>query len=87
MSEATIKSPAVVQAASLGSVKAEKLTSWIGAELANVSLADAARDDALFAEIRSLLLEHRVLFLRDQDFSRAEHVAFARRFGGLEDHP
>ncbi|HEY1879268.1 MAG TPA: TauD/TfdA family dioxygenase, partial [Caulobacteraceae bacterium] len=47
----------------------------------------AARDDALFAEIRSLLLEHRVLFLRDQDFSRAEHVAFARRFGGLEDHP
>jgi len=28
-----------------------------------------------------------VLFLRDQDISRADHVAFARRFGELEDHP
>ena len=28
-----------------------------------------------------------MLFLRDQDFTRAEHVAFARRFGQLEDHP
>ena len=28
-----------------------------------------------------------MLFLRDQDFTRAEHVAFARRFGELEDHP
>jgi DNA-binding transcriptional LysR family regulator len=25
-----------------------------------------------------------VLFLRDQHFTRAEHVAFARRFGPLE---
>jgi taurine dioxygenase len=68
-------------------VKAEKLTCWIGAELSNVSLADAARDEGLFAEIRALLLEHRVLFLRDQDISRADHVAFARHFGELEDHP
>ncbi len=44
-------------------------------------------DDDLFAEIRALLLKHKVLFLRDQQFSRAEHVAFARRFGELEDHP
>jgi taurine dioxygenase len=68
-------------------VQAEPLTCWIGAELRNVALADAARDEALFAEIRALLLKHRVLFLRDQDFTRAEHVAFARRFGELEDHP
>jgi taurine dioxygenase len=27
------------------------------------------------------------LFLRDQAISRAEHVAFAKRFGLLEDHP
>ena len=52
-----------------------------------MNLGDASRDDALFAEIRALLLEHKVLFLRDQDFTRAEHVAFARRFGELEDHP
>ena len=42
---------------------------------------------ALVAEIRALLLKHRVLFFRDQDITRAEHVAFARHFGELEDHP
>ena len=28
-----------------------------------------------------------MLFLRGQEISRADHVAFARRFGELEDHP
>src|SRR4030095_449722 len=49
--------------------------------------AAAPTSAALFAEIKALLLEHKVLFLRDQDISRADHVAFARRFGELEDHP
>jgi len=65
----------------------EPSTGTIGAELRGVSLADAARDDGLFGEIRALLLKYRVLFLRDQDITRAEHVAFARRFGELEAHP
>jgi taurine dioxygenase len=68
-------------------VRVEKLTCSIGAELFGVSLGDASRDDALFGEIKGLLLEHKVLFLRDQNITRAEHVAFARRFGELEDHP
>ena len=37
--------------------------------------------------IRRLLLTHKVLFFRDQDITRAEHIAFARYFGDLEDHP
>lgn len=68
-------------------MRIEPLTCAIGAELVGVCLADAAHDDDLFAEIRAALLAHRVLFLRDQDITRAEHVAFARRFGELEDHP
>ncbi|WP_063549435.1 TauD/TfdA dioxygenase family protein [Burkholderia territorii] len=68
-------------------MRVEPLTCVIGAELLDVSLADAVHDDGLFAEIRAQLLRHRVLFLRDQDITRAEHVAFARRFGELEDHP
>ncbi|WP_223513451.1 TauD/TfdA dioxygenase family protein [Pseudomonas sp. GL-R-26] len=68
-------------------MQVEQLTCSIGAELTGVNLADAVHDDGLFAEIRVQLLEHRVLFLRDQDISRAEHVAFAQRFGELEDHP
>ena len=77
------EAPAVVRA----NLRAEPLTCAIGAELFNVNLGDASRDDALFAEIRALLLTHKVLFLRNQDITRAEHVAFARRFGELEDHP
>lgn len=68
-------------------MRIEPLTCHIGAELVGVNLGDAVHDDGLFAGIRAALLKHRVLFLRDQDFSRAEHVAFARRFGELEDHP
>jgi taurine dioxygenase len=68
-------------------IRVEPLTCTIGAEVFGVNLGDASRDDELFAEIRALLLKHKVLFLRDQDITRAEHVAFARRFGELEDHP
>jgi taurine dioxygenase len=79
--------PAIARASSLGSIGVEPMTCTIGALLHNVSLADASRDVALFAEIRNLLLQHKVLFLHDQDITRADHVAFARRFGELEDHP
>jgi taurine dioxygenase len=83
----TAITPAIVRWTALGSISADALTCNIGAELRNVDLGDAARDDALFAEIKALLLQYKVLFLRDQDVSRADHVAFARRFGELEDHP
>jgi taurine dioxygenase len=63
------------------------LTCALGAEIQNVNLGQAARDDVLFADLKALLLQFKVLFLRDQQISRAEHVAFARRFGELEDHP
>lgn len=68
-------------------MRVEQLTCSIGAELIGVNLGDACRDEALFAEIKAQLLKHKVLFLRDQDITRAEHVTFARRFGELEDHP
>lgn len=68
-------------------MRIEQLTHALGAELTGVNLADAVHDDGLFAEIRAALLQHRVLFFRDQEISREEHVAFARRFGELEDHP
>jgi taurine dioxygenase len=80
--------PAVVESRSLTrSIRVEPLTCAIGAELGNVSLGAASRDADLVVEIRRLLLEHKVLFFRDQDITRAEHVAFARHFGELEDHP
>ena len=81
-------SPAIVRSGALSSsIRVEPLTCAIGAELSNVNLGIASRDPGLVAEIRALLLRHRVLFFRDQDITRAEHVAFARHFGELEDHP
>jgi taurine dioxygenase len=87
MNAITKAAPAIVHVASLGSLQVDQLTCAIGAEIGNVNLGIASRDPALMAEIRALLLRHRVLFFRDQDISRAEHVAFARHFGELEDHP
>jgi len=87
MAVSTPAAPAVVRAASLSSIQVEPLTCAIGAEVRNVDLGAASRDVGLVAEIRALLLKHRVLFFRRQDMSRAEHVAFARHFGELEDHP
>lgn len=68
-------------------IQVNPLTCAIGAELRNVSLADASRDAGLAQEIRALLVRHKVLFFREQDIQRSEHVAFARHFGELEDHP
>jgi taurine dioxygenase len=67
--------------------KVEPLTCSIGAEISNINLGIASRDPELMEAIRRLLLTHKVLFFRDQDITRAEHIAFARYFGDLEDHP
>jgi len=83
----TTATAATAVIATRGSIKVEPLTCTIGAELANVNLGVASRDAGLVAEIRALLVKHKVLFFRDQDITRAEHVAFARHFGELEDHP
>lgn len=59
----------------------------LGAWVSDVSVADAAQSDALFDGISAALLEHEVLFLRNQDISPVEFQAFARRFGQVEGHP
>ena len=64
----------------------EPLTPTIGAEIAGVDLSREL-DDPTIDEIRAALLAHKVVFFRDQDLTRAQHIAFARRFGALEIHP
>jgi taurine dioxygenase len=68
-------------------IKYDELTGSIGAELLDVDLGEASRDETLAGEIHSLLLKYKVLFLRKQKITRQEHVAFASHFGKLEDHP
>jgi len=57
----------------------------LGAEIGGV---DLARDlsDAVVGEIRRALLEHHVIFFRDQRLSPEQHLAFGRRFGELQVH-
>lgn len=68
-------------------MKIQRLTCALGAELGNVQLAEAISSDDLFGEIRSGLLAHKILFVRDQNLTPQQHAAFAVRFGELEDHP
>lgn len=62
------------------------LTPTIGAELHGIDLSGPI-DDKDIAEVRAALLAYKVVFFRDQNISRAQHIAFARRFGDLEIHP
>ena len=65
----------------------EKAAGALGAYVDGVSLAEAALSSGLFGEIRSALLEHEVLFFRNQDISPLEYQAFAACFPPIERHP
>ena len=87
-SQATPTAPAIVRpSVRRHSIKVELSTPAIGAELSNISLADAALDPDVIAEIRALWLKHKVLFFRDQNISPMEQQNFAAQFGELEAHP
>jgi taurine dioxygenase len=58
----------------------------LGAEVRGVDLG-ADLDDATVAAIRRALLDHCVIFFRDQRFDAEQHKALARRFGEIFIHP
>jgi taurine dioxygenase len=58
------------------------LTSAVGAEVCGVDLA-ADLDDATIDAVRAALLEHLVLFFRDQHLGPDEQIRFAERFGPI----
>src|SRR5216684_2621852 len=57
----------------------------LGAEISGIDLARPL-DDAVIAEIRRALLDHQVIFFRDQHLTPEQHLAFGRRFGDLNVH-
>jgi len=63
-----------------------QLTTAIGAEITDIDLREplsASRIEWLSAQ----LVEHKVIFFRDQELTTDEHLDFARQFGDLETHP
>jgi taurine dioxygenase len=59
---------------------------FLGAEILGLDLKKPM-DDATFRSLEAALIEHKVIFLRDQHLTTAQHVEVSRRFGDLEVHP
>jgi taurine dioxygenase len=68
-----------------GSPEVVRLSGSLGAEVRGIPLGQVGPAEA--ETIRSLLMEHLVLFFPEQHPSAEEHVAFGRHFGPLEGHP
>jgi taurine dioxygenase len=64
----------------------DPLAGALGAEVSGIDLRRPI-DDAAFAALEAGLLEHQVLFFRDQHIEHAHHRALARRFGEPVAHP
>jgi taurine dioxygenase len=62
------------------------LSPILGAEIDGVDLSRPLGNQA-FQEIHDALMEHQVVFFRDQEMTVDEHKAFGRRFGELHIHP
>jgi taurine dioxygenase len=57
-----------------------------GAEIHGVDVSEEL-DDAAIAAIRAALLDHGVVFFRDQTLDAERHKGFSRRFGEIFVHP
>jgi taurine dioxygenase len=69
-----------------GDITITPMSPTIGATIGGIHLGDELSDGTI-ATIRQALLDHKVVFFRDQDITTDEHLEFARRFGELEVHP
>jgi taurine dioxygenase len=60
------------------------LSGALGAEINGVDLKDTSNKN--FKIINDLLLEHKVIFFRNQPLTSEQHIALAEKFGPLETH-
>ncbi len=60
------------------------LSGALGAEVQGVNLKDSSKEN--FKIINNLLLEHKVIFFRDQNITCEEQINIAKKFGPLEKH-
>jgi taurine dioxygenase len=66
-------------------IEVNPVTPLIGAEVGRVDLRRLSNRQ--YEEIHDALLEHQVLFFRDQPLDMETHKAFGRHFGELHTHP
>ena len=65
-------------------MKIKLLSGALGAEISGIDLTDTS--DQNFKKINDLLLEHKVIFFRDQPITNEQQIALAAKFGPLETH-
>jgi taurine dioxygenase len=69
-----------------GTLEIKRVTPHCGATIHGVDLGRPV-DEPTFAEIGKALVEHGVIFFRDQTMTPEQQKAFGRRFGELHIHP
>ncbi len=67
-------------------IEASRIAGSLGAEITGVDLAQDLTDEVM-GEIRQALLDHLVIFFRDQALTPPRQVAFARRWGDIHYFP
>jgi len=67
------------------SIDIKPLTGAMGAEIHGVDLSHV--DDRTFDAVHRALLDHGVIFFRDQDITPNAQMAFAKRWGEIHLHP
>jgi len=68
------------------SLTIRRVAGALGAEIGGVDLAQPQSDETI-AAIRAALVQHQVIFFRDQELTPAQQSAFGARFGPLNVHP
>jgi len=63
-------------------IEASPLSPALGAEISGIDIARGIGDEQ-FDELRQAFVDYSVIFLRDQDISPDQHIAFAERWGKI----
>ena len=70
----------------MANIAVKPIATALGAEIEGVDLAQDLSDGTI-AQVRQALLDHCVIFFRDQNFDVDQHKRLARRFGDIFIHP
>jgi len=78
--------PAKAKKTGTATFEVEPIGPTIGAEIRGLDLRQPLSPET-FRAFETALIEHKIIYLRDQPISTAQHVALGRLFGELEVHP
>ena len=66
----------------MGQIEVVPVSGGVGVDIHNVDIKTGI-DAGTFKELRAAFFEHGLIFLRDQDITPGEHIAFAKRWGEI----